>query len=527
MKIITKFFEIYYRFQYFYHNLKIHKNVNKKKQNIILIELNNYYPNHILYSYLSNILSEKFSAEIIGYDSIRSTSIIVKLKRFVKNILPLNNVHIYKSFGLKNVLNLNKYNSSININNIKAKHNAILKNISKKKILNLKLDGIYIGDLLYDDFLRTYYVGSIDFENEIFSKHLYEFIKTFYLWRYYLKKNNVKSIILSHSVYECGLALRVAQNQNIPVYLADNFRLVRFNKNKKFVLDNNLFKEIKSSLTLEEKNKLIKTAKKELKKHFSTKNDDFVEFSRMIIKTKKFKTFLKNRKNFFSKKKLNIFVACHCFYDAAHVYGKFFYDDFVDWLENLGKISEKTNYQWFLKKHPHSLNQKLTDKLLGNFAKKYPKFQIIPEDIDNRSLKKYIDLVLTVHGSVSYEMAYLNKNVILASRPDHHKAFKFCIYPKNRKEYEKFLLNPKKFKKNKISRKDIFEFYYLTYICLFDFGGFTSAQKILKNNYFTPAIYNYWIKEFNIEKHLFLKNIVKNYVSNKKTLLWDKNKLLN
>ena len=52
-----------------------------------------------------------------------------------------------------------------------------------------------------------------------------------------------------------------------------------------------------------------------------------------------------------------------------HNFGKFFYDNFEDWLENLGKISEKTNYQWFLKKHPHSLNQKLTDKVLKRITK--------------------------------------------------------------------------------------------------------------------------------------------------------------
>ena len=59
----------------------------------------------------------------------------------------------------------------------------------------------------------------------------------------------------------------------------------------------------------------------------------------------------------------------------------------------------------------------------------------------------------------------------------------------------------------------------------FDFGGLTPAKKILSENYFTPFIYNYWIKEFNIEKELLLKNMLKNYIRNKKILLWDKNNL--
>ena len=439
MRIILIFFKIYYYFGFILHNLKIFKKIKKKNQNIILIELNNYYPNHILYSYLSNVLSEKFNADIVGYHSTRSKSIKEKIKRFIKNILPLSSsLYVYKSFGLKNIINLNKYIKFIDIVTLNSKYDTILKNTSKKKILNLKIDGIYIGDLLYDDFLRKFYVGSVDLENKIFLEHIYQFIKTFYLWRYYFKKNNVKSVLLSHSVYEHGLPLRIAQSLNIPVYIPDNFRLVRFDKNKKHILDNNLFKEIKNSLTFKQKSIGIQKAKKELKTKFSPKNNDFFEFNGMSIATKNFKTFLRNKKNFISKKKKNIFVACHCFYDAPHNFGKFFYDNFEDWLENLGKISEKTNYQWFLKKHPHSLNQKLTDKVLKRITKKYPKFKILPENIDNRSLKKHIDLVLTVHGSVSYEMAYLNKNVILASRPDHHKGFNFCIRPKNEKNTKTF-----------------------------------------------------------------------------------------
>ena len=142
-----------------------------------------------MYSYLSNVLSEKFNADIVGYHSTRSKSIKEKIKRFIKNILPLSSsLYVYKSFGLKNIINLNKYIKFIDIVTLNSKYDTILKNTSKKKILNLKIDGIYIGDLLYDDFLRKFYVGSVDLENKIFLEHIYQFIKTFYLWRYYFKK---------------------------------------------------------------------------------------------------------------------------------------------------------------------------------------------------------------------------------------------------------------------------------------------------------------------------------------------------
>lgn len=526
LNLYNNYLNIYYKFAYYLHNKKNFKQENKNNKNTILIELNNYYPNHIIYSYLSNELSKKFSADIIGFPSARSIFLKDKVKNFIKKRILFGDIFIYKSFGLKNIIDLNSFFENLNYKKINKIHNLILKNISKEKILNLKIEGIYIGDLLYDDFLRKYYVATLDVKTETFLKHQIEFIKTFFLWKNYLENNNVKSVILSHAVYEMGLPLRIAQFLGIPVFIPDNYRLLRFDKKKILTLDNNLFKEINSSLNKKEKNKLIQIAKNTLRKNFSTKGEEFIEFSRMNITTKTFKNFLKQNKNFYKKKKKNILVACHCFYDSPHNFGKFFYKDFVEWLESLGKISEKTDYQWFIKKHPHSLNHKLTDRVLSKISKKYPKLKIIPEQIDNRSLKHYIDLVLTVWGSVSYEMAYLNKNVILASRPDHHKGFNFSVIPKNRKEYEKMILNLSKLKKN-ISKKDIYKFYYLNYLCMYDFGNLTPAKKLLKTNFYTPKIFNYWINNFNYRKHEYLSKIIKNYINGKKTLLWNKNKLLN
>ncbi len=519
------FLYLFYKLKFFRHNKKIFQNTKKNVKNIILIEINNFYPNHILYSYLSNLLSQKYEAQIVGYQPNRANSITKKFKSFLLRCIPLSRVSIYKSFGLKEFLNLNDFKYNIDSNKIKRQYNLIIKEINYKKILNLKLENIYIGDLLYDDFLRKHLVGRVDLNDKVFLNHLYEFIKTFYLWLYYFKKKKVKSIILSHDVYEYALPLRIAQNFLIPSYIPDPYRLFCFNKKKNYTLDQQMQKEINNSLTANEKRYLLQIAKKKMKKKFSSKNN-FIEFSEKNIITRDIKSFLRNHKNFFETKKTNILVACHCFYDAPHAFGNFFYDDFVDWLENLGKISEKTNYNWYLKKHPHSLNHNLANKILGNFIYKYKKFKIIPEDIDNRSLKNYVDIVLTVHGSVAFEMAYLNKPVILASKPDHLKNFNFCIKPKNKFDYENILSDLEKIK-IKINKNDIFKFYYLNYICTYDFAKISDAKKALKSQYFTPSIFNYWIKSISNSKNVFVVDELKNFINSNNTILWNKNLTLN
>ena len=515
----------FYKLKFLLHNKKIFKKKNKNSQNLILVEINDFYNNHILYSYLCNELSRKFEADIVGYFPNRAVSIKKKLASLVLKFLPLSRVSIFKSFGLKKILNLNNFLNLINHPKIRKIQQHTVNNISYEKILNLTIEGIYIGDLLYDDYLRKFYVGRIDLKAKSFEKHLYEFIKTFYLWEYYLKKNDIKSIVLSHDVYENALPLRIAQKLKISVYLADNYRLVRFDENKSHILDSNMYDEINQDLTDEEKKILNSRAMKYLRKKFEDSEDQFVELSKKKVRLKSIETILSKDNNFFNQDKINILVACHCFYDAPHSFGNFFYFDFVDWLENLGKISKETNYAWYLKKHPHSLNHNLADKILNKFVKKYEKFKIIPEYIDNRSLAGYMNTVLTVYGSVAFEMAYLNIPVIIASNPNHLKNFNFCIKPKNKFEYESKLLNLSK-NVDEIKKKEIYEFYYLNYLCFYDFGNLSLAKNILEEKFFSPNIFEYWIKNFNMETHFEVSKNLNNFINSNKTILWNKKLLL-
>lgn len=511
----------FYKLKFLLHNKKFFKKKNNKSKNLILVEINDLYNNHILYSYLCDELSKKFEADIVGYFPSRPLSLKKKLSYFILNFLPLSKVSIFKSFGLKKILNLNNFLNLIDYSKIKTIHQKLINDISHEKVLNFKIEGIHIGDLLYDDYLRKFYVGRADLKAKSFENHIYEFIKTFYLWEYYLRKNDIKSILLSHDVYEHALPLRISQKFKISVYIPDNYRLVRFNETKSHILDSKLYDQINKDLNEEEKKIFISIAKDKLKKKFTSSQDQFVELSKKKVKLENIDTILTKDNNFFNQNKINILVACHCFYDAPHCFGNFFYDDFVDWLENLGKISEKTNYSWYLKKHPHSLNHNLANNILNKFVKKYEKFKIIPEYIDNRSLEKYIDIVLTVHGSVTFEMAYINIPVITASNPSHLENFNFCIKPKNKFEYENKLLNLSK-NKHQIEKKGIYEFYYLNYICFNDFGNLSRAKNILKEKFFSPKIFEYWIKNFNEEKHFEISKNLNNFINSNKTLLWNK-----
>ena len=67
--------------------------------------------------------------------------------------------------------------------------------------------------------------------------------------------------------------------------------------------------------------------------------------------------------------KIKILIATHCFFDSPHSYGKNIFPDFYEWLDYLGKISNKTDYDWYIKLHPNY--HPLTMNVINHFLKKH------------------------------------------------------------------------------------------------------------------------------------------------------------
>ena len=64
-----------------------------------------------------------------------------------------------------------------------------------------------------------------------------------------------------------------------------------------------------------------------------------------------------------NKSKTNCLIAAHHFSDAPNVWGRLLFDDFYDWIEYLGKLSLKLDYEWYIKFHPLDHKDNLDTKL--------------------------------------------------------------------------------------------------------------------------------------------------------------------
>lgn len=490
--------------QFIKHNKKNFK-FKKNLKNKILIEFNSWAPLHIANSYLLKCLQEKYNASIFGYAGYahNTTSLkrdfINKIKWYAGSFFSIKNFGIYKSIGCEKFL-WPRYGNQKKIMNY---YNFYLRKIKNKKDLeNLKIKNIWVGDLIYDSFIKYKKIVTIDVFNLDFRDYFKGFIEVFCFWEDYFKSNEVKAVITSHSVYLLALPLRIAIANNIKSYVCHAEYLYSLNKRNIFARAD--FFDAKKDLKKINNTTLqlgMASAKKRLNLRLSGKKGIDIWWAKKtsfgVIKN----TRVLNKNN-----KYKFLVASHSFLDSPHVYGKHLFTDFYEWLNFLGKISTISDSEWYIKTHPYEANfeKGFSKKIIKNFLKKNPKIKLIPANTThNQIVSEGINCVLTVIGTVAYEYAAMNIPVINASKRNPHVKFNFNIHVNSIKNYKYLLLNPNKIKV-KINKAEIYKFYF--YMNIYNtrswlFQDYPDMERKIGSQY-NNSIYDFWIKkEFNLVKH--------------------------
>ena len=239
-----------------------------------------------------------------------------------------------------------------------------------------------------------------------------------------------------------------------------------------------------------------------------------------------------NNKNIFKKNgKPNVVIMAHCFYDAPHAVGKFLFPDFYEWVMHLGKLSNETDYNWYIKKHPHSVEKKLNDKIVEKIILKYPKLQLLEEKVSNNEiLNDNISLLLTVHGSSAYEFSYNKIPVILGSDNTSYKNYNFCYQPKNIKDFD---YSVKNFREITFSydKNEMLRYYYNLFLAFWNLipqdeyyrithrkGNFVRFTEVQRDN----NLFKFFNK--TMEKELFTSKMteIENFIKNKESRLFSK-----
>jgi hypothetical protein len=429
---------------------------------IILIEYHNWKFQYITYFFLLKVLKKK-NDTVESFITFPFFLTDGKFKKFTDSIkIFLGNIFSLKGFGFAKSIGINKiFKPKIQKNHI-CKSLVFLKKFSKKKnsrerIINLKINNVHVGDIIYDSYLKLYNVPTIEVLDKKFINFFKNFIALYFYWEDYFKKNNVKVVMIMHDTYLTGIPARIAISKEIKTIVPTTQKIYQLNKKipntgKEFLFYKDKFNKLKKTF----KKKALKYSQKELVQKF---------------KGIKFNYYYPDAhespfKKIYTKKKLSnkykVLILTHSFIDSPNVYGGGLFPDSYQWFIFLLKISKKTNYQWYVKTHSGFNNYgDPTKKIVKNLISNYSNIiWLDSRKSHNEIINEGIDAVLTSYGSAGSEYPFFNIPVINASLNNPHIKYNFNLHPKSIKSLQNIIYNLPKIKL-KINKDEIREYFFM------------------------------------------------------------------
>jgi len=298
------------------------------------------------------------------------------------------------------------------------------KYVSPEKLFNLEIANIYIGDAIYDEYLRYNQLGTIKkFSWKLFLKiseafYYYSFFKNLYAkhsYEYVITNHHcyIRQLIMNRMAIAAGV--KVIQNQAL-VVVKKLYDMDTLSNEHISQPNNNIIKSIYANSGIF--NKLSKGKEVELERngginYYSDNNgcDNFI-------------VNVKDRKKREGKKIVVIYAHAYTDNITGADGRKFIFMDHYLWVKNTLKLCEKNeNIITILKPHPAEKNylSDVTSEAIFNEVQDdvdSNSLLLCPDGIDLKKHHDMIDLVITSRGTVGIEMPCLGIPV-LAQVKDH------------------------------------------------------------------------------------------------------------
>ena len=452
----------------------------------VLFEFTPMEPSIVAYSYFANVLSKKHDARIKSYIFNEGYVIDQSLQQLYESF----NAHVFSC-----ALDTKQEDEAV------ALYKTVYSELKNKKdVFDLEIMDVHIGDLIYDYHLRTYKVPTINLNDRDFQDSLKLGLSHYIFWRDYLKNHNVKAINVTHCSYLVAIPLRIAINYGIAAYQCNAHGCYRLSARRlwaymEFYDYPSRFRELSS----DQRRAMLEFAKENIARRFDGEVGVDMHYStKSAFGSHRVPNVIR------PSEKIKILVAAHCFFDSPNGLGRNLFTDFYEWLVFLGEVSEKTDYDWYIKTHPDALPGNAP--VLKELSDKYPKFSLIPKEVSHHQLiEQGIDVALTVYGTIGFEYAALGKLVINASECNPHVAYNFNLHPKTLKEYESILMDLEN-QEIDISINQVYEYYGMKNTSDGVNNWLFKKYKEMWTNigyqeHFSPISYRYFLDQFRRDDH--------------------------
>lgn len=426
-------------------------------QAVVLVGQFHWNPNIYLYSLVANEVCTRNGARIETFDFNDQRDLLAE--------------RIYASFGAKRTLDWSaaqKFRQQA-----EQQTEAIFSGLQTKwDVLNIAVDGIVIGDLIYDTYLRFFTTATVDLRDPRLRKLIYEAVIISLVAKDYFSRNKVVGVFPDHTVYiKCGILVRVAFAHKVPVYILPynpHFYILQLDPELSEGMTNVTkrwsyykYKQIFEQLPAAQQQEGREKARVALEERLSGKIDTRVLVGHSAYGQASAERILS------TSDKPKILVLLHDFCDSVHCFREMLFPDFYEWAHHLLSKASETDFEWYVKPHPNSMTSEAKNvtnaAVIAELKRQYPEMILLDAAVSNRQLvDEGISAMFTVHGTAGHELAYLGVPVVNAG-DNLHVAYDFNQTPKTVEEYDALIARAGHLDRDRIRQDEVAEFYYMHY----------------------------------------------------------------
>lgn len=326
---------------------------------------------------------------------------------------------------------------------------------SLQELEDYAIDGVPIGDLIYDHYCKAHRRPSPDLGTADFEAFFRESVSLFESWQRLFDKFEVTAVVGS-SVYRNGFPMRIAISRGILTLSGGGNQLERLHENHLF--PDSLWRwypEVFRALPEERQQSATEQARSE-RLALLNGHTELLPYPDYYSPSP-----------FASSVGLNgdlgpgqrgIIILTHDVFDSTHVYGKNFHTDFFQWFKWVCELSRHIDAQWFVKNHP--VEDLEATAFVTDHLKEFPNITVLPPETNPRSMYSAgIRIALTVNGTIASEYPAFGFTVFNCSDLSPHRRYDFSLHPKSPEDLEQKLKSGLDLQK--VSESELDEYYFM------------------------------------------------------------------
>lgn len=315
--------------------------------------------------------------------------------------------------------------------------------VKPNKLEKVKIEGILVGDLIYDSIIRTN--ANIYSVKNILNINAFKLIFKTYLMiklgKRLFSRYKPYYIIAQDMVYLDAIYSRLGKKFGADIIMLTTGKpsyVIRSNEEER-----KLYFSVADYYALQE---IVSNPDPNWKESADIMLEDLFKGNGDWNASNAYKNkIIESKESVLSKiginnQKKNIVIMAHVFSDAPHCTEKMLYSDYYTWLVETLKLTRgKEDVNWILKPHPGRSFYKedgVVEELFQEF--KHDSLYWMPDQYSTLVLKEVADCIITVNGSAGYELSCLGIPVICTGKP-FYSFFGYTINPRSIKEYNELL----------------------------------------------------------------------------------------